>query len=113
MEDKIDIEKLAEQNKTLYDAVPLRLGIAAILSLPISYFCFKDGVVLFGYAFFFGALIFSIIGLGLIRQNKNENIVLSRQQVQKFKVAKILLLIALVINILFLLLFCLLVISKN
>lgn len=113
MEDKIDIEELSEQNKTPYDAVPLRLGIAALVSLPLSYFFFQDGVALFGYAFFFGALIFAIIGLGLIRQYKNENLVLSPQQLQKFKVAKILLVVALVVNLSLLLLFCLLVISKN
>lgn len=62
MTDFLNKEEITPQSDTKLHTIPMRLGIVSIIMLPLSIFFFYDRAALFGYAFYFGAIILCIFG---------------------------------------------------
>ena len=113
MEDYINEDEIAAQNKSDLHVVPMRMCVAALIMMPMAFYFFYDRVALFGYAFYFGALILSIFGIGMVKSAQNENPVINATQLRKLKLAKVLCIVALIINVSIILLYIILLSILN
>ena len=107
MTDLLNKNELTPQTETKLHTIPMRTGIVSIIMFPLSIFFFYDRAALFGYAFYFGAIILGIFGLVLIKQYKGYNPFINDVQIKKIKTAKVVCLIGTLVPLIIILIFLL------
>jgi hypothetical protein len=106
MQDYLDNEDISPTKQAIH-GTPLKMGIVAIIMIPLSFYFFYDRVYLFAYSFFIGSPLLAIFGLIQIKSLKEQNPTFNKIQLKMLGFAKIICVISICVSLIFLSLFVL------